>query len=1301
MRKNNHFRKISLQILVRNILPVFLTFFLSFFAVFYLSLPAFKASILESKKLLIKEVSYISTDLLREFQDQVAHGQISLEDAQKKALRQIKLIRYGEGHKDYFWIVNDKGVVLLHPYRPDLEGSNLLNYTDPAGKYFIKEIVDVANKHGEGYVKYLWQWQDHPNKVIPKIAYIKKFEPWGWIIGVGFYANDINTETNIYLKDLTWIFMRILGIIALLSLYLIWQFTSQELKRIEFEEKLTANEQRYRSLVENMNDGICVIDANRRIQYVNPKFCDFLGFTTDEIMGKPIFDFLTPQGFELFMKHLSVIRHQASTSYELELYRKDRSIFFGLISPQLIFDEKGNWKGGFAVVSDINARKKWEQELSFTEQRFRNLFNTMKEGVAVYRPTEDGHDFIFVDINNAGCAIPSMIREDVIGKKLSEVFPSAKHMGLINLLQQVNMSGNTEHLGTTEYKDNRISLWVENYAFKLSTGEIVAVYDDKTETKRVEFSLLESEKKYRELVENANSIILKTDVHGRITFANEFALKFFGYSSEELIGENPVNKIIPVHDSIGRNLKDFVDELLSAPEKFVNHENENVRKNGERVWVNWTNKPIYDSDNKLTGVLSIGMDITKRKKAEEALLKEQNFTSSILDNSPVFFVAVDLNHKVLLMNNAMLSALGYKKEEASSLHYVNDLVPEHERDLLRARFGDLISTKRQLSGMSHVLTKGGQEILVEWRGSTILNGEGDVDFIIGVGIDITEQQKVKDLSIKLNQVVEQNPATVIITDLSGHIEYVNRQFTDITGYTSNEVIGKSPRFLQSGYTSQTDYQDLWNTILLGHNWSGELCNRRKNGEVYWAYVSISPIKNAKDLITHFVAIEEDITLRKEYENRLEYQANYDGLTNLPNRVLALDRLTQAVARAQRENKSVAVLLVGLDRFKEINDTLGHTYGDHLLQHVSQRLKETVRESDTVARMAGDEFLIILSDLESTTHSDVVAKKILVMLSMAFVIEGKELFTSASIGITIAPSDGRDAQILFKNAEAAMFKAKENSRNTSYYFTPAMNEKMSERMELESHLRHALENKEFFLHYQPLLSLQTGKIIGFEALIRWQNRVLGLVMPDKFIALCEENGLIVPIGEWVLREACSQAKYWNDQLGLSLKVAVNISVRQFRHGDLSLAVKSALERAQLSPDKLELEITEHLLMDCGEHIMECIQKISGMGVHFAIDDFGTGYSSLNYLQKFPVDMVKIDRSFIKEMPGNTNTNALIKGIISLSKSLNLKVTSEGVETKEQAGMLQEYGCDFVQGFYFSKPVSPADFLDYVKNFRNQT
>ncbi|HNV23292.1 MAG TPA: EAL domain-containing protein, partial [Candidatus Omnitrophota bacterium] len=463
---------------------------------------------------------------------------------------------------------------------------------------------------------------------------------------------------------------------------------------------------------------------------------------------------------------------------------------------------------------------------------------------------------------------------------------------------------------------------------------------------------------------------------------------------------------------------------------------------------------------------------------------------------------------------------------------------------------------------------------------------------------------------------------------------------------------------------------------------------------YWEYISITPIKDPEGVITNYLVTKEDLTVRKEFETRLEHQANFDALTDLPNRVLAFDRLSQAIVRAQRAQRLVALMFVDLDQFKRVNETLGHSVGDHLIIEASRRIKSVTRDSDTIARLGGDEFLIILPDLTHSAQAEIVAKKILDILSKPYIFEGQEIFMTGSIGITIAPDDGDDPETLLRNADSAMFKAKDASRNTLHFFTSEMNEVSNKRIGLEAQLRHALERDELFLVYEPFIDIASGKIFGAEALLRWQNKELGLMPPLSFIPLAEETGLIVPIGEWVLETACAQLKSWEEQLGLPLRIAVNVSSRQFKINNIVETILKVLNKTKLESTHLELEITENLLIDGTPRIKEILNQLSMIGVRISIDDFGTGYSSLNYLKKFPFKTLKIDRSFVKDIVDDASTAALTKAIISMAHGLDLKVIGEGVENEGQLEYLRFQGCDSVQGFYFTKSLKEDDFLAFA-------
>ncbi|MHB1619641.1 MAG: EAL domain-containing protein [Sulfuricella sp.] len=555
---------------------------------------------------------------------------------------------------------------------------------------------------------------------------------------------------------------------------------------------------------------------------------------------------------------------------------------------------------------------------------------------------------------------------------------------------------------------------------------------------------------------------------------------------------------------------------------------------------------------------------------------------------------------------------------------------------------------------------------------------------------LAELEKSQEKVRKLAMVVEGTGDSVVITDHNGIIEYVNPAFTKVTGYFFVEAVGQKPSMIKSGLTSPEYYQRLWKTLLAGEEWRGELLNRKKNGELFWESEVITALKNEAGEITHFIAVKEDVTERKSYESQLEHQANYDTLTELPNRNLSRDRLGQALSYARRHGRDLALMFIDLDHFKNINDSLGHNIGDLLLKQVSARLAGCVREGDTVARQGGDEFVVILSDVAAEEDISVVTRKILTAMAEPFDIDGHELYVSCSIGIALYPRDGEDAETLLKNADAALYRAKDLGRNNAQFFTAEMNVKAMERLMLENGLRHALERNEFVVHYQPQVDLRSGEIIGMEALVRWQHPELGLVSPARFIPVAEESGLIVPLGEWVLRTACAQNKAWQ-RAGLKpISVAVNLSARQFRQPNLVEVVAGILRETELDPAHLELELTESLVMHNVEVTIATLGRLKAMGIKLSIDDFGTGYSSLSYLKRFPIDMLKIDQSFVRDITTDPSDAAIAKTIISMAHDLQLRVIAEGVETEEQKSFLQQRHCDEMQGYFFSKPVPAVDF-----------
>ncbi|QDQ40879.1 EAL domain-containing protein [Legionella geestiana] len=566
--------------------------------------------------------------------------------------------------------------------------------------------------------------------------------------------------------------------------------------------------------------------------------------------------------------------------------------------------------------------------------------------------------------------------------------------------------------------------------------------------------------------------------------------------------------------------------------------------------------------------------------------------------------------------------------------------------------------------------------------------------------DVTQKRRAdEELRIR-ERAIEASTHGVSIIDITREelpVIYINRSFERITGFNEQQAIGCSLDTLQATRTDQVNQKRIQLAIRELREETVELECRRQNGEIYWCELSLAPVKDYSGKVRHYICIVNDITQRREMESQLVRQATHDALTALPNRVLLMDRVEQAILQAKKKKSMLGFLFLDLDRFKMTNDTLGHSIGDKLLQAVANRLLIATNDFDTVARLGGDEFVILLPDLATEQQAELMAREILQVLEKPFQIDQHSLKITGSLGISYYPRDGLDYESLMKNADLSMYHAKDCGRNNYRVFDAEMNRRVINSMQLDSALRDALKREEFFLVYQPLIDLKQDKVVGVEALIRWQSHLLGQVPPLDFIGMAEENGLIIPIGEWVLEEACLQTVRWHKQGYKDMTVAVNISGRQFRQTRLPELIASILARTGLPPRCLELELTESLLVEDVQNAVEIMYQLKDMGVRIVIDDFGTGYSSLSYLKQFPVDKLKIDRSFISEIASNENDAAISRAIINLGHSLNLQVLAEGVETALQKDFILNHGCDFAQGYYFKPPHKPDVIDEYLKNW----
>lgn len=690
------------------------------------------------------------------------------------------------------------------------------------------------------------------------------------------------------------------------------------------------------------------------------------------------------------------------------------------------------------------------------------------------------------------------------------------------------------------------------------------------------------------------------------------------------------------------------------------------------------------------------------ERSRDALLQSEDRRKQqrqIIDQIHDSVVAMDLGGYITDWNKGAENLFGYTAEEAVGRNILFLYADENEEDaLLHEMF------LGQQSGREMVVRRRKKSGEVFWASlslSLFHDVDGSTTGIIGYLTDITERLRSEEQLRLQAALFEHSGEGILVTDADDRIVSVNKAFTKITGYSAEEAIGKTPDFLGSGRHDARFRGEMRHSIETTGHWIGEVRYRRKNREPFPVWQSTSTVHNREGVVTHYFSVFTDITERKNAEQQIHRLAHYDVLTGLPNRAMLHTLLQHAITEARRNQGHGVVLFIDLNRFKQVNDSLGPAVGDKLLVETARLIHSDLRAEDVVAHLGGDEFVVALFDITKREHASVVAGKILNALSEPIWIDGHEIHISASIGISVYPDDGQDPETLIRHASVAMSRAKRSEgqhcpagRGCYLFFSQEMNQRALERLQLEGSLRKALERDELLLHFQPQLNLITGEIIGAEVLLRWNHPEMGMVAPAQFIPLAEETGLIIPIGEWILETVCRKNKAWQDAGLPIVPLGVNISARQFRP-ELPGQVEEILLRTGLPPRYLELEITESLVMRNAEAVIELVARFQGLGVAVSLDDFGTGYSSLSYLKRFPIDKLKIDQSFVRGLPEDQSDSAIARAIISLSKNLDLRVIAEGVETGAQLDFLKAAGCHEIQGYHYSRPLPEEAFLQFLR------
>ncbi len=806
--------------------------------------------------------------------------------------------------------------------------------------------------------------------------------------------------------------------------------------------------------------------------------------------------------------------------------------------------------------------------------------------------------------------------------------------------------------------------------------------------KRLFEDIGQREERFRTIVTQVPGAVFRFRPDGPIDFVSDAIEEISGYSAAQFMRSTTHSWTNLIAPEDRKKQRRAVSEAIRGAQPYE-VEYRILDAAGTERWVAENGQPQpHDGAGNAPWVDGIISDISQRKHNEmriEALLAEQ---SAILDNV-MFGVMFVRNRRIVSVNRRCEELFGYEPGAMTGASTAIVFPNSFDFESAGARQYPSLSEGDYFNEERHYRRKDGSLFWCMVSGYALDNKRAN-EGSIWVYADITARKEAEEKLRLSATVIEHIADGVVVLDAHGVIVAVNPAFTQITGYTEQEALGQDHTLTRSGRHDPDFYADMWTEQVETGFWRGEIWNRRKNGELYLEWLTVSAVRDTQGQTTHYVGVFSDITKAKESQEKLDHLAHHDPLTALPNRLLFHDRLQHALLRAARDGEQLALLFIDLDRFKNVNDTLGHHIGDELLKQVARALLERLREGDTLARLGGDEFIVLLENIENQFGASQVAEKLVQMFEQPFMVAGHELFVTCSVGISVFPEDAIDLNMLIRNADVAMYQAKARGRNGYSFYTPSMTGEGVERLRLETFLRRSIEKDEIFLNYQPQVEIDTGRLIGVEALVRWNHPELGLIPPIRFIPLAEDTGFINQLGKWVLEEACRQMMRWQEA-GLQVpKMAVNLSAKQFERGSIVNMVADILRETGLEPDRLQLEVTESVIMNTGD-AMVFINDLHSIGVGLAIDDFGTGYSSLAYLKQLPVQTLKIDRSFIKDISTDVNDEAIAIAIIQLGKSMNLSVIAEGVETEEQAAFLLRHGCRLAQGYFYSKPVAARDLL----------
>ena len=1059
--------------------------------------------------------------------------------------------------------------------------------------------------------------------------------------------------------------------------------------RLEAEQALRTAHDYAEQLLEVAGVTLLVLDPEGRVQRINPAGCVLLGLTEENVLGRDWFaDFVPPRMRDAL--HALFVRMLAGDMEALAFH--DNSIRTGSGEERQMSwhnaplrDAQGHINGILSSGQDITER----QQLAKTLRIYERIVTSASDHVSML-----DRNYVYQIVNDTYLKVHGRSREEIVGHSVAELLGQDVFETLIKPKLDRCLAGETVSFQAwfdfaaagRRYMDVSYSPYLD------SDGQISGVVvggRDLTDLKQAEEAHRTSEERLQIILESAADAIVAIDETSHVVFSNPAAAQLLGYSTGKLQGMS-MTDLMPER---------FRAQHTAGFARYLHTGQRQLPWQNMRLTVQCHEAgeiPVevsFGEQRMGTKRLFIGVirDVREQQQAEKALRTSERKYRTLVENLPIKVFLKDRQSTYISCNELFAKMVELSAKDIAG-HTDHDFFPANLANKYCEDDHRIMTSGQPEEIEEDYLEQGERRIALTMK-TPVHDEAGIVTGILGIFTDITERKRTEDRLRQSATVFDSSTEGITITDPEHNIITVNRSFSEITGYTEAEVLGRNPRMLQSGRHGRDFYRAMWAAINNHGRWRGEIWNRRKNGEIYPELLTINAVRDDQGRLVNYIGVFSDLSQIKQSESMLEHLAHYDPLTELPNRLLIRSRLEHALEQARTQGTHLAVLCLDLDRFKNINDSLGHPAGDQLLHELAKRLGAHLHTPDiTLGRLGGDEFVILMEDLKQVESAAIVAQDVLRLLEQPFQLgEHGEVFIAASIGISLFPEDAGDATQLFRNADTALYQAKEQGRNTYHFYTEGLTRAADQRLTLESHLRRALERSEFLLHYQPQVTVAEDRLIGVEALVRWRHPELGLVPPDQFIPLAEETGLIVPLGEWVLFTACTQLKAWLDQGLPPFSIAVNLSSRQFHQGDLAHHVRAVLDATGLPPALLELEITESAIMEQGEQAITTLDALKTLGVKLSIDDFGTGYSSLAYLKRFAVDTLKIDQSFVRDLEQDHGDQVIAATIITMAHNLELQALAEGVETAQQLDFLHQHGCDACQGYLFSQPL-PADELE---------